>query len=229
MPLAGGTVLNADRTLSDLELVDLQDLGLGEIALVDDGRLRIGATATLDDICRSDLMPQGIRDRARAESPSTMRTLATLGGRIASGPSRTGWAESAFLAALLAHDTVLELVKVEGDTAGTEKTCRLDKHLSHAGPDGDPSLITAITIESNGKTAFQSTARTPADTPIVAVYGRKTDDGMTIAVSGASAYPIVVDPDNPDLDPPNDFRGSAQYRKDVSKTLIERVVTELND
>ncbi|NIR36170.1 MAG: xanthine dehydrogenase family protein subunit M, partial [Actinobacteria bacterium] len=43
VPLAGGTVVNADREPSEIEVVDLQALGLGGVEH-DGDRVRLGAT-----------------------------------------------------------------------------------------------------------------------------------------------------------------------------------------
>ena len=114
--LGGGTTLNADREPSDLEAVDLQALGLDGIAAADGGRVRLGAAATLDAVRRCELLPDSLRELARAEQPSTLRTLATVGGLIAKGS-----AESLLLAALLAHEGRVELAG-PGDSGRSERS-----------------------------------------------------------------------------------------------------------
>ena len=81
VPLAGGTVVNADREPSEIEVVDLQALGLGGVEH-DGDRVRLGATATLADVADAGIVPEWLRDVARAELPSTLRTLATVGGTV---------------------------------------------------------------------------------------------------------------------------------------------------
>ena len=60
--LGGGTTLNADREPSDLEAVDLQALGLGEIS-ADGDRVRLGSMSTIDDLYRCELVPGPTSER----------------------------------------------------------------------------------------------------------------------------------------------------------------------
>ena len=214
--LGGGTTLNADREPSDWEAVDLQDLGLDVIAAVDGGRVRIGATATLDAVRRGELLPDSLRDLARLEQPSTLRTLATVGGLAAKAS-----AESLLLAGLLAHDAQVEL-------AGPESECSLAELLAGGLPRG--SLITAITVDPSGSTATARTGRTPADVPIVAAYGRRIEGFVAMALTGVGDHPVLVDVFDPTagLDPVADFRGSREYRLHLAVTLTARVMQELN-
>ena len=213
--LGGGTTLNADRERSDLEAVDLQSLGLDAITDAGDGWVRIGATATLDAVRRCELLPDSLRELARLEQPSTLRTLATMGGLVARAS-----AESLLLAGLLAHDAQVEL-------AGPASGCSLAE-LSAAGlPRG--SLITAITVDPSGRTATARTGRTPADVPIVAAYGRRIEGFVAMALTGVGDRPVLVDVHDPTagLEPAGDFRGSREYRLHLAGTLAARVMQEL--
>ena len=213
--LGGGTTLNADREPSDLEAVDLQSLGLDAITAAGDGWVRIGATATLDAVRRCELLPDSLRELARLEQPSTLRTLATLGGLVAKAS-----AESLLLAGLLAHDAQVELV-------GPASGCRLAEMLAAGLPRG--SLITAVTVDPSGRTATARTGRTPADVPIVAAYGRRTDGFVAMALTGVSNHPVLVDVYDPTagLEPTGDFRGSREYRLHLAGMLTARVMEEL--
>ena len=213
--LGGGTTLNADREPSDLEAVDLQSLGLDAITATGDGWVRIGATATLDDIRRCELLPDSLRDLGRAEQPSTLRTLATAGGLVAKAP-----AESLLLAGLLAHDAQVEL-------AGPTSEWSLAELLAAGLPSG--SLITAVTVDPSGRTATASTGRTPADVPIVGAYGRRIEGFVAMALTGVAGHPVLVDVYDPTagLEPAGDFRGSRQYRLHLAGTLTARVMQEL--
>ena len=233
--LGGGTTLNADRRPCDLEAVDLQALELDAIAAAGAGRVRIGATATLDAVRRCDLLPGSLRDLARAEQPSTLRTLATVGGLVAKASSESltlatvgglvakASSESLMLAALLAHEC-----RVECAAAGSEASEHSLADLLAAGLRRG-SLITAITIESAGQTASARTGRTPADVPIVAAYGRRTPGFVALALTGVADHPVLVDVFDPTagLDPAGDFRGSPEYRLHLARTLTARVAAEL--
>ena len=213
--LGGGTTLNADREPSDLEAVDLQSLGLDAITATGDGQVRIGATATLDAVGRCQLLPDSLRELARFEQPSTLRTLATVGGLLAGGS-----AESLLLAGLLAHDARVEL-------AGPASECTLAEMVAAGLPRG--SLITAVTVDPSGRTATARTGRTPADVPIVAAYGRRVEGFVAMALTGVGDHPVLVDVYDPTagLDPAGDFRGSREYRLHLAGTLTARVMQEL--
>ena len=213
--LGGGTTLNADREPSDLEAVDLQSLGLDAIATTEAGWVRIGATATLDAVRRCEHLPDSLRDLARLEQPSTLRTLATVGGLVAKASS-----ESLLLAGLLAHDAQVEL-------AGPSSGCSLAELLAAELPPG--SLITAVTVDPSGRTATARTGRTPADVPIVAAYGRRIEGFVAMALTGVGGHPVLVDVYDPTagLDPAGDFRGSREYRLHLAGTLTARVMQEL--
>ncbi len=206
VPLAGGTVVNADREPSEIEVVDLQALGLGGVEH-DGDRVRLGATATLADVADAGIVPEWLRDVARAELPSTLRTLATVGGTVAS-PS----GESVLLAALLVSDAQVEL-------AGTD-----DRPLPDVLRDGVPegALITAVTIDPSGQGAVAATGRTPGDVPIVAAVARRRGDGEIVsALTGVGDVPSLHDP-APQLAPPADFRGSSEYRLELARVLHDR-------
>ncbi len=221
VPLAGGTTLNADREPSSLEAVDLQALGLSEIRPLGDNRLRIGATATLDELRRCDLLPDSLREVARTEQPSTLRTLATVGGLVAKSSS-----ESLLLAALLAHDCTVEIATLNGST--TTHQTSLQELLSNAFP--PTALITSISINTSGLAATAKTGRTPADVPIVAVYGRRHEGTNTLVATGVGPTVTLLNPCNPTggLAPVADFRGSRSYRLHLVATLAARVLVQLN-
>ncbi len=237
--LGGGTALNADREPSDLEAVDLQALGLDEITVAESaGRVRVGATATLDAMRRSELLPDSLRALARAEQPSTLRTLATMGGLVAKGSS-----ESLLLAALLAHDAEVELSAPGPDASSTPDAATADapdadsasasslaEVLGSGLPPAPGALITAVSVAAEGRTASAGAGRTPADVPIVAVYGRRSTDGVSMALTGVAERPVLVDAGDPTagLNPPGDFRGSRDYRLHLAATLAARVNEELS-
>lgn len=211
--LAGGTVINADRAPSDLEVVDLQSLGLDGI-VADGARLRLGAMTTLASVMDSDLVPAWLRTIARSAEPSTLRTLATVGGAIATGSS-----ESVFVAALLVADARVEL-------AGAD-----DRPLAEILAVGVPAgaMITAVTIDPLGTGTLASTARTPADVPIVAAVAREANGRVTLALTGVASHPVLVAPSDPSagLAPPADFRGTAEYRIELARILGARAVEVL--
>ena len=210
IPLAGGTIINADREPSDLEVVDLQALGLDAIEPVGD-RLRIGATATLAAVTDSEHVPDTLRDLARRDQPASIRSLGTVGGTIASADP-----DSTFVAALLVHDAQVEL-------AGSNDTS-LAALLDSGIPDG--AIITAVLIDPSGVTAAMATGRTPADTPIVSAVARMAGGTATLALTGVANTAVIVAPDDPTggLNPPGDFRGSSAYRLRLASILSARAL-----
>jgi len=211
--LAGGTSVNADRNPSDIEVVDLQALDLGGIDETD-GRLRLGATTTLAELTESDAVPSLVGRLARIESPSTLRTLATVGGTVAGGDG-----DSVILAALLVHDAHVEIEGAE------------DRSLADTLAEGVPagSLVVAVSIDPDGDGSYAATGRTPADVPIVAAVARRSAGGPVVALTGVSTTPVMVDADDPTagLDPAGDFRGSSDYRMSLARTLTSRVLADL--
>jgi CO/xanthine dehydrogenase FAD-binding subunit len=217
--LAGGTALRSVRgdEAGAVSVVDLQALGLGGIEVVAPDRIRLGAMATLDDVARHDDVPELVRALARREEPSTLRTLATVGGCVVvSDP------ESELLAGLLVHEAVVTVVGPHGD-----RDLPLGDVLGDRGVLGR-DVVVAVTIATGGRTAMARTARTPADRAIVAAVARRTPDGeVLVALTGVAPTAVLegggTAPPDGRLEPPGDFRGSSEYRAALARTLAARV------
>lgn len=212
--LAGGTTVNADPGVSGSVVVDLQALDLSGIN-ADGEVVRIGATTRLQDIVESGEVPALLADLARREAPTTIRNVATIGGTIGAADS-----EGQFLTGLLAYGATVTVV---GGASTVERS--IDELLD------DPSLldcsiITSVSVPTSGFAAADRTARTPMDQPIVmAVAYRGNDGGVRLALSGVASVPIIVLPDElTALDPPPDFRGSSEYRRQLASVLADRVL-----
>jgi len=210
--LAGGTRVNATPFANPVVAVDLQSLGLSGIADDGSGALRIGAATTLQQIVDSPSVPALLRELARREAPSTLRTLATVGGTLAAG----GW-ESEFLTALLACDTEVELRSSAGSRTVGLEALLADCELLRG------TLITSVTVHADGVLAADHTGRTPGDTAIVSAVARRSPAGaVAVAASGVAATPVRVT-NLASLTPPADFRGSTEYRKHLAAVLVARV------
>lgn len=213
MALAGGTTIAHDGGGNPVELVDLQALGLGTIS-ANGSLIEIGATVTLQALMDNDLVPQLVRDAAKADQPSTLRTLATVGGSVGAADS-----ESLLVAALLVHEAAVNFA--------SQRSAPLHEVLSGGLSQGD--LILSVSIATGGATAMAVTGRTPHDVPIVAVVGRNSDAGTLLALCGVGATPqLVTEESLSQLEPPGDFRGSAEYRKRLAEVLTGRVLGELS-
>lgn len=213
--LGGGTSVVPQRREVATEVIDLQALGLGSVSPAD-GRVTLGATATLDLVAESALVPDAVRESARREQPSTLRTLATIGGTVVAGDG-----ESELLAALLAFEAVVTFVNRDGSQQRRLDDVLADPSVLHGG------IVTEVTIETSGVAAAARTGRTPMDSPIVAVVARRRPDGSVVAaMSGVAATARIVD-DPAGLEPPGDFRGSTEYRRMLAVELAARVTTAL--
>ncbi len=212
--MGGGTSVVPDHVDVATEVIDLQALGFGSISLTNS--LMLGATATLHSVFTSALVPGVLREAARREQPSTLRTLATVGGTIVAGG-----AESEFLATLLAFDAQVSFVNRSGTHERSLDDVLADPSVVHG------AIIMSVSLDPTGVAVAARTGRTPMDTPIVAVVGRARADGSRVyAASGvASSAVVVTDPSH--VVPPGDFRGSVEYRTALAVELFGRVAEAL--
>ncbi len=236
VPLGGGTKLTATVGPGPVEVVDLQALGLGRIEGLDGRMAVIGATATLSQLAGSPVVPAVIREAARREQPSTLRTQATVGGCVATGDT-----ESELLAALLVHGAIVHI------TAPSRVYELTLQQLLAALPLADGGIITSVTISTAGRSSTARTGRTRADRPIVAAVARVIADGRRrVALTGVAATPVLIEApdhtgsgradgsgtetsgiDTSRLDPPADFRGSADYRRALAAVLAARALAAI--
>ena len=217
--LGGGTGVNAAPAREPVVVVDLQALHLGGIEHDGEDGLLIGATATFQQLADDARVPDAIRIAARREEPSTLRTLATVGGLVA-----TADPSSELLAALLVHGGEARLAGRDGG-----HSIGLAALLADATPLAG-RIITAVRVETGGVTSVARTGRTRTDRAIVAAVARRTPDGRRrLALTGVAAAPVLVAPEDPaaGLDPPGDFRGSAGYRRMLAAVLAQRALAEV--
>ena len=219
--LGGGTRLNADPAPGPVEVVDLQALRLDRIRVTGNATVRIGAMATLQQIADSPMLPAVLREAARRERPSTLRRQATLGGCVAARE-----AASELLAALLAHDAEVSIAGHRGP-----RRSELAEFLA-AGPLDRARIITNLTVCISGAASAARAARTRADQPIVAVVARITAAGeRRLALAGVAATPVMAGEHAGwagELDPPGDFRGSAEYRRALAAVLADRALAGIS-
>jgi putative selenate reductase FAD-binding subunit len=213
--LAGGTELLARKdSVFDL-LVDIQDLGLDQISVAPEA-IEIGAFCRIQTLADNLDLPSLIRATAKHEGPNTIRQMGTSGGVIVNAD----W-ESELFAALLIYEAKVVWVK-KSDSGATQLT-NFSREILEGG------LVTSIRIAQNGQTSFARVSRTPADKPIVSVVGRRDAQGtIRLAACGVEHRPMLFDLTQiSEIDPPGDFRGSSQYRREMLRTLSARVSHDL--
>lgn len=217
--VAGGTYLTPRLEEEVDEVVDLQAVGLDQIEH-DDEQMTLGAMVTIQAVVDDEEAPALLREMARREGPNTFRNQGTVGGAVARAD-----VESEFLAALL----VLE-AQVTVQPAGGERQLSLAEFLADVAGALENGILTSVSLAKGGETADARVARTPADTPIVAAVGRRDGAGnVHLAMCGIADRPMVVDPDEiENVDPPADFRGSAEYRRKMAGVLGRRVLAALS-
>jgi carbon-monoxide dehydrogenase medium subunit len=214
--IAGGTVVVPADLAADTEVVDIQ-AAVGSSIVRKADRVIFEAMARLQDVIEAEATPPLLAELAHREGPNTFRNASTIGGTVAAANP-----ESELLAGLLVHETTVTLAKPAGAAEVALPDLLANRDLLTGG------IITAVSAAIGGETASARTGRTPQDTPIVAAAGRIVAEGFRIALTGVAATPVLIDPSNlAELDPPEDFRGSAAYRKELAGVLTERVVAQL--
>jgi len=237
LPLAGGTHLVPaleTRQRRDVDgVVDLAGLDLSFIER-DGYYLRVGAMTTLTDlvqhpVCVSfagGILPQ----TARFEGPQNLCNAATLGGLIALAEP-----DSELFAALLALEAIV--VAVTGDE--TETASSFENFISsrpHRTPGAD--LITEMRLPlAQFESGHARIARTPMDRCIVAAVAIQGPDGVSsqfpsvstkgvrIGLCGVGTHPLMSDNM---LNPPDDFKGSAEYRLTMSEIVRKRALAGMS-
>ncbi len=236
-PLAGGAHLLAEGT--SCETIDIQKLGLNQVALQDE-QLTIGATTKLADLADfladhehpiADLLQKAIHQAG----PNTYRHAATVGGIIA-----RRLPDSELLAALLVLDLNLTIYMPE------ETAVSLTDYLAEE--ERPFGLITQIKLAwADGTGSSHRVARTPADYPIVSVTGWKGASGdVKLAATGLDKRPFrltIAEDKIGQLDETSiqsaataaqesnqhagDFRGDATYRANMAAVLTRRTLNAL--
>ncbi|MBE7470293.1 MAG: hypothetical protein DPW09_27775 [Anaerolineae bacterium] len=218
--VGGGAYITAHLDELVDEVVDLQAVGLTEVSYSGD-RLTLGAMVRLQTIVEDSQAPALLREAAHREGPNTFRHAATVGGVVVGAGK-----ESEFLAALLVSEAEVQMQSSRGS-----KSLPLAGFLRDVAGSLEGGIVTAVSLATTGNTASARVGRTPADQPIVAAAARMAANGQIyLALCGVAATPILVDPDNVKgaINPPADFRGSSEYRRQVAATLAKRVVNEVS-
>ena len=249
--LAGGTALNADARRDVTALVDLSALGLSYIR-ESNAAVAIGATTTLATIDDSPILralANGVVAQAAHRSASSiLRNQATIAGTLICEP------DGILAVALLALDARVTIVRKESRTVSLADFLSMREHLLMTKVTSVMALVTEISLPmTNPRASLQTVARTPSDQPIVCVcVSARIDKGiardvkivcggmgdyanramksekilegqmLTDALSEKSASVAAEG-----LSSQSDFRGSAEYRKEMAVVLTRRALKEL--
>lgn len=247
--LGGGThLIPAQRRPGARPLdafISLRDLGLAYIKS-DTSALRIGAATTLQTIVQAPECRGLLAQAARAVAAFNLRNSATLGGTLV-----TASGGNPLPAALLVLDATLTLYAPEARQTPLDSFMNYRERLVR-----DGALITEIAIPLQrmvARAAYDQVARAPADSPIVYVaaaaragLGRSSD--VRIAVAGAAPVatrlpqaeqllegkPLTdelveqaADAAACSVTPGDDHIASADYRREMVRVLVRRVLNAL--
>lgn len=218
-PLAGGSALVGaleTHTVQVDGVVDLGRLGLDRITVHEQPErgevLLLGATATLTDVSRhpvaGDLAGGLLRRAAQGEGPVNLRNAATVGGVVAAAEP-----DSEFYAALLA----LEAIVLLRDSGGEQPVPLADLARIQG-------LITGVQLPVHTlRGGAARIARTPSDRPIVAALAVVHGTESRVALCGVAPRPILQ---GQPLDPPDDFKAGADYRRAMAPVVARRALDQ---
>jgi carbon-monoxide dehydrogenase medium subunit len=247
-PLAGGTYLVPSGAREITEVVDLTRLGLNFIRQ-DTQALRIGATTTLQEMIEAEVirgLAQGLLTQAcQATTVSWMRrNVTTIGGEVVAAPLSSG-----VPVALLALDARLKVVGDEEREMSFTDFYQAPIRLRGA-------IITEIIIPMPGpgaRTTFLRLAQLPSSIPIIQIAALvELEQGVCrtarIAIGAATPNPVrfpaaearllghaldeqvigaAAQEVARSINPISDTRGSAEYRRHLSRVLTTRALMQL--
>lgn len=243
--LAGGTELIAGARRDVRAVVDLSALGLSYIR-ESKGAIAIGASTTLAELAESPILralANGvIAQAAHRSAASVLRNQETVAGTLIVEP------DSILAVVLLALDAQATIVRKETRTVSLSDFLSMREHLLMM------ALLTEITLPmANPRASLQTVARTPNDKPIVSVCAAaRIEKGnaqqVRIALGGVAETAVrAVESEREietkrlsdsaiedaarkaaeSLSPRGDYRGSAEYRKEMAMVLARRALKEL--
>ena len=179
---AGGTILNWRSSPSADAIIDLKNLGLDDIKATK-RTIRIGATATVQDIAETPGMPDVLIKAALSFSSINIRNMATIGGNVASR-----FFVSDLIPVFLAYNAKIEYYS----------NSRRHKVLMSSWLQTRPGIICAVIIDAPGRHVGSQAERIAStDFPLtVSAIGFSLQTGRikntVIAVSGAGPVTIIL-------------------------------------
>jgi carbon-monoxide dehydrogenase medium subunit len=236
--LAGGHTLipsMKQRLSAPSDVIDLSAIAaLNEIS-VDDGVLRIGALATHDSVATSALVSahcSAIADLAGGIGDAQVRNRGTIGGSIANNDPAADYP-----AAIVGLNAT-----VHTDQRNIEAADFFTGMFETALQDGE--IITAVSFPGCSAAAYAKFPNPASRYATVGVLVAKTDDGVRVAITGASPCVFRANEmeaaleqnfsanslDSITLDQDSlmsDMHASAEYRVQLCKVMAKRAVDSL--
>lgn len=247
VPLAGGTALIPSRNASVRAVVDLGALDLARIEW-QTRPISLGAMTTLQTLVSDPaarVFANGIlAEAARLCAPRNVRNVATIGGTVISGGPTCD-----LLVAFLALEACVTV------RTKRRRVFSLDDLLGGPSDYLGAGILTHLSFPGSatpfGAAQFR-VARTPNDAAIVNAAALIVPDGpvckrVRIAIGGASTRPVravsveseleghtwdearlarAVERSTVSFAPPDDFRASSQYRREMAAVVVQRALTQ---
>ncbi len=252
--LAGGTDVLLDlksRTIAPEYVMDIKNItGLDNIEETPDGGLNIGALTTVSNIRESEAIRskyQSLHETATESFHSwQIKNLATIGGNICrSSPSADT------VPALITYDAEVKLVGPKG-----ERKVLLENFMTGPGENVlDQEILTEVIIPpQKGRygTAFYSLRRTSVDLSKIncgvkvvmknnecgdirislgcvaptAVRAKKAEKALRGKVVSEKTIEDAAQKVTEDISPITDGRSTAEYRREVSKVIVRRLIQQ---
>lgn len=226
-PLGGGIILNQFNA-EEYAVVDLQSLELNAIAK-NGNALQIGATATLEELLKSEDTPNALKKAIQHQAALNTRNVATIAGTLVASDGR-----SPFATMMMALDAKITL----RDSNNEEESLQLGDFLPLRKEILENKLIVEISIPLNAKSAYEYVARTPKDKAIVSAALTQWSSGRTrlvlggwgespsLAMDGKGTEGVEAIAKNAAHDA-TDAWASAEYRQDVATTLAKRCLENI--
>ena len=251
--LAGGTALNADARKDVTAVIDLSALGLAYIR-ESSGAIAIGATTTLAAIDESPILcavGNGVlAQTAHRSAASILRNQATIAGTLICEP------DGILAVGLLALDAQVTIVRKESRTVSLADFLSMREHLLVMAliteislpmtnprsslqtvartPSDKPIVSVGVSAQINNGVARdvrialggvgEIAVRANAAEKIL--EGQSLNDRLIDNAVGA-IHPGTAHQGESPLQPRGDFRGSAEYRKEMAIVLTRRAIKEL--
>ncbi len=253
-PIAGGTtlvILMKQRALRFSHLVDLQSIpGLERITDNDDG-LSIGALATHRSVERSPLVQRRAPALAQAFSHVgnvRIRETASVGGNLAHADYRLDPPP-----ALLVHGAEVVLAGAQGERVVALKDFYRGMYETALDPGEILVEVRVPHLDTAARTAYSRFSSLSAnDWPCIGVAALLSLDGdrvqdLRLGLSGVAEAPLlasrldrfqgegcseelwaaVCDVVDEQLSPVSDLRGSADYKREMTRVWVRRTLDQL--